>query len=458
MSTAGVPLADSTNLPSTQPDALAAALAAVKKMQAELDSMKTVVAAFTAKKRKGKRKASAGTDAETVDSDAPPAQKAKTAPEHEQDFTTHGRIIMRFIGPFENLEEIFIHGLKGDTALLGDEIEETPEEKRLTESWTIVWQKFPGFHDLMLGIHQDLPLMSTGMEGARSDDTGTVKPRIISWIPQPPPIPPTTSTPTVTTGTCAPTATAVTPTPTATGLSTSKATRGFSDPIIALLLLPLEFLNDPEHPEPLALIVAGDLDINGLQLPCFLLPPGQVDDHSALDTVLTGPLLLRASSSFTHLNLVLTFTYQSAKGMLMGPESALQGDGWHQGKPGNVVVNGLKTFTGRIIAYIACQVRFNLSSQSQWNKLDSHFDYQVFFWHLVSLFNNTVFATRTITLYNRVVLGNAAGISPAATPSASSGMTHLQRLQASRAAADARAAAAEAEAAAAVVAAAPSAT
>ncbi|KAJ6464807.1 hypothetical protein DFH09DRAFT_1346731 [Mycena vulgaris] len=147
--------------------------------------------------------------------------------------------------------------------------------------------------------------------------------------------------------------------------------------------------------------------------------------------------------------------------MLMGPASALQGNGWHQGKPGNAVIIGLKTFTGRIIAYIACQVRFNLSSQSQWNKLDGHFDYQEFFWHLVSLFDNKAFATRTIALYNRVVLGNAAGISAAATPSASSGMNHLQRLQASRAAADARTAAAEAEAAAAAaaaVAAAPSAT
>ncbi|KAJ6542249.1 hypothetical protein DFH09DRAFT_47527 [Mycena vulgaris] len=116
------------------------------------------------------------------------------------------------------------------------------------------------------------------------------------------------------------------------------------------------------------------------------------DDHTALDTVLTGPLLLR-----------------SAKGMLMGPASALQGDGWPQGKPGNAVVIGLKTFTARIIAYIACQVRFNLSSQSQWNKLDGHFDYQVFFWHLVSLFNdknNKAFAARTIALYNRPLSGS----------------------------------------------------
>lgn len=30
---------------------------------------------------------------------------------------------------------------------------------RLTESWNILWNKFPGFHDLMLGIYKDLALI-----------------------------------------------------------------------------------------------------------------------------------------------------------------------------------------------------------------------------------------------------------------------------------------------------------
>lgn len=113
-----------------------------------------------------------------VENDAPPTNKAKKTSDTSQNFENHGRMIMRFIGPFESLENIINHGLKGDTALLGDEIEEryvipspyclpeaypsySIEEKRLTESWLILWQKFAGFHELMLTIHNELPLIQT---------------------------------------------------------------------------------------------------------------------------------------------------------------------------------------------------------------------------------------------------------------------------------------------------------
>jgi hypothetical protein len=48
------------------------------------------------------------------------------------------------------------------------------------------------------------------------------------------------------------------------------------------------------------------------------------------------------------------------------------------------------------------QVRFNLSNQQEWNRSDGHFDYEEFFWLIVSLFeDDKVFADRTIALYNR---------------------------------------------------------
>ncbi|KAJ7468987.1 hypothetical protein FB451DRAFT_1255449 [Mycena latifolia] len=276
---------------------------------------------------------------------------------------------MRFIGPFENILAIITHGLKMDTALLGDEIVETPMEKRMSESWVILYQKFPGFHDLLLGIHKDLDLIESiarqitaGMEAARSDDTGTVKPRIYGWVPEK----------------ADPNAAVVLVN------SASKATRGMSDPVLAPLILPLEYKDQEKYPDPYAMIAAATLDLNSRQLPCFLFPFGQVDDWTALDTVLTGPIMLR-----------------TAKGILMGPLSALQGDGWHRGKPGNASIIGLVTFTGRIIAYIACQVHFNLSSQQDWHKLEGHFNYEEFFWKLVALFDDEEYATNTIALYNR---------------------------------------------------------
>ena len=62
------------------------------------------------------------------------------------------------------------------------------------------------------------------MEGVRSDDSGTLKPRILSWLAE------DAATTTMTT-------------------SASKATRGFADPTIAPLLLPLEFKDNPLFPK-----------------------------------------------------------------------------------------------------------------------------------------------------------------------------------------------------------------
>ncbi|KAJ7678152.1 hypothetical protein DFH06DRAFT_1291440 [Mycena polygramma] len=95
-----------------------------------------------------------------------------------------------------------------------------------------------------------------------------------------------------------------------------------------------------------------------------------------------------------------------------------------------------RSFTDRVIAGIACQVRFNLSSMQTWNRHDGHFNYEEFFWRIVDLFKNEEFAARTIALYNRVVLGNASGLAPAASASTGTvpALTHLERLQAARAA------------------------
>ncbi|KAJ7866940.1 hypothetical protein B0H14DRAFT_3861865 [Mycena olivaceomarginata] len=245
-----------------------------------------------------------------------------------------------------------------DTTLDYDEENEDEESARLTKSWRIVHQKFPGFHKLMLKNHENLPLiqsvarqMNSGMEGARSDDTGTLKPRV-----------------------------------------------GLRSP-------------------PWDAILAGDLDLNSQQLPCFLFPFGQLNDVSALDTILSGPVMLRC-----------------AKMVYMGPSAALQGDGCHQGKPGNASIIGLKSFTDHVIAGLACQVRFNLPGMQNWNKNDGNFDYEEFFWNIVDLFKDAEFSAKTIALHNRVVLGHASGLAPAprATANAAPAMSHLERLKAAR--------------------------
>lgn len=62
------------------------------------------------------------------------------------------------------------------------------------------------------------------------------------------------------------------------------------------------------------MIAKGDLDITGSQLPCFLFPFGQANDLSALDTILSGPILLRVSFFFCLLILHLHAHVRARKG------------------------------------------------------------------------------------------------------------------------------------------------
>ncbi|KAJ6602970.1 hypothetical protein B0H10DRAFT_2440661 [Mycena sp. CBHHK59/15] len=200
--------------------------------------------------------------------------------------------------------------------------------------------------------------IASGMEGARSDDTATMKQHILGWVIEDP----------------------KTPLNPAIAPGTSKATRGSAHPTFARLLCPLEYDNTPSTYID---IDSGAKDINARQLPRFLFPFNQVNDESALDTVLTGPIMLRAS-----------------KAVFMGPSSALQGDGYHRRKPPNPVNIGMKKFMPRIIAYTPLQVRFNLSSMQEWDKV-GHFDYEEFFWMIVELFDDPEHAAKILTLYNR---------------------------------------------------------
>ncbi|KAF7362974.1 hypothetical protein MVEN_00649000 [Mycena venus] len=395
MSTPNAPLGDTTNTSDTSP---AAATNELAKMRVELENMKGLVAGFTKKNRKGKgKKRKQNADASTSDNenDAPASNRPKksTPPEHEQDFASHGCIIMHFIGPYESIKEIIHHGLKVDTSLLDDKMDESIQFRRLTESWTILHQKFAGLHSLLLANHKNLELIQSisrqitfGMEGARSDDSGTLKPRVVGWSDED--LGPNSKI-------------ILMP-------AISKATR-LSDPKVFALILPLEFKNNPDYPDPLALYNAGKLTITSLQYPCFLYPFDQLNDESALDTALSGPVML-----------------QCAKAIMMGRHR----------------IDNRPQDTPRVIAYIACQVRFNLSNQQFWNKMGGDFDYEEFFWLIVELFEKDAeFAVKTIALYNCVVLGHSAGLATARTPTASSApvINNMDRLQAAR---DARLAAA----------------
>jgi hypothetical protein len=58
-----------------------------------------------------------------AENEAPPSNRPKTSTpaEHQQDFSTHRRIIARFVGPYVIIEDVIMHGLNVDTTLDYDE-------------------------------------------------------------------------------------------------------------------------------------------------------------------------------------------------------------------------------------------------------------------------------------------------------------------------------------------------
>ncbi|KAJ7679630.1 hypothetical protein B0H17DRAFT_1077831 [Mycena rosella] len=301
-------------------------------------------------------------------------KKAQAKDDAPDDYVGYGRIIGRHLGPFVNVAAVIEYGCKADSAMSGDE-EETDE--RLAEAWTILWKKFPGFHEYLLSI-SNKPVerraiekqLTIGMEAVRSEDTLTLKTRIPAWLHADPTTPLDPALPNL----------------------TSKAHRGLTHPTFAKLLTPMEW---PANETTYLEIAQGEKHVTGAQLPAFVFPLGQEFpigedlDHPAweavLDNALKGEVLLR-----------------SGKAMYMGPNSALEGEGFHKGRPGNASVIGLITFSRRTIAGVATQVYFGLSSKQEWYKTDGdHFNYEEFFWTIYDLFDNEEWGEEIICLWNQ---------------------------------------------------------
>ncbi|KAJ7657071.1 hypothetical protein B0H17DRAFT_1213601 [Mycena rosella] len=265
----------------------------------------------------------------------------------------------------------------------GDEGE---TDVKLNEAWGILWRKFPGFHELLLSLTNQ-PVVRRAIERQRHGGCalaghGTLKRRVPSWTNEDPKIP--------------------------------------LDPPLPSLKEKCE-ANEATYLE----FTTGIRHLTGTQLPRFIFPLNQVFPvgepptdpawAEVLDNALKGEIVLR-----------------SAKALFMGPESALEGDGYHKGKPGNAEIINLTTFNRPVCAGVVVQVYFSLSAKQEWHKNDGpHFNYEDLFWTIYGLFDNDKWGKEIIALWNKVVLGKAAGVQSAPAPS---GPSHPEQLKAARAA------------------------
>ncbi|KAJ7725010.1 hypothetical protein DFH07DRAFT_971031 [Mycena maculata] len=380
---AGGPLQDRTNAP-------VLTAADIEARDREIAHLKGLIDGFTKKKGRGRKR--------VHDNEEGPAAK-KSKDDTRIDYIGYGRTIGRFLGPFVNIGNVVEYGCTVDTAMSGNEGE---TDEHLEEAWKILWSKFPRFHEYLLSLSKELTTrraiikqMTIGLEGVRSDNTATLKRGIPGWLtkdktPLDPPL----------------------------ASLTSKTHRGFAHPVFARLLTPMEWAPNEET----WIAIAGKtLVVTSSQLPAFVFPLDQefpldiadLEDDAwiaVLDNALKGEVLLWA--------------------IFMGPEAALQGDGYHKGRPGNASIIMLLTFTPRVIAWVVAQVYFALSAKTEWYKTEGdHFDYDTFFWTMYNLFDNEEWGGEIIALWNKVVLGLVKATAPSTT---ASGPTPLERVKAAR--------------------------
>ncbi|KAJ7066051.1 hypothetical protein C8F01DRAFT_1122041 [Mycena amicta] len=363
------PLANSTNLPTppstqnppgTEPDVDLAAENERLKIQLTLAAEKN----RRRKKKTKKRKRSPSPS----DDDQPAASRRRTSTAPTSaNFHDYGRTITRTQGSNLKIEEIILHGLKVDTDADYDEREESTEARVMTTDFRWLCERFPGLHATLLSVAQSLETIeeiadqiSTGMDAARNEDRNRLRTHIM----------------------------AITKGPTLT-----KDRRGFRNPHTAALLLPLHLVHRAGELSLHDDVVSGAIRIVAEQLPSFLFPAGQENDRTALNNLLTGETIIQAAKVIYH-----------------GPSAMGEGDGCRgRGKDGNAELVGLKSFTPRLIAYLACQVRFALSSVTTYNKVDGEFDYDKFYNYVLKALRRKETEERVIALFNRRVLGVTPG-------------------------------------------------
>ncbi|KAJ7649428.1 hypothetical protein DFH06DRAFT_553829 [Mycena polygramma] len=379
--------------------------AGLEEKDEEIARLNGLLRGFT--KNRGRGRKSAHDPPSDHEGSEPARKKTKTSKQPliklDADFVDYGRTIARFIGAFTHIRDVIEYGTKADCEMSGDEAE--PDE-RLAQSYKILWQKFPGFHEFLLKLTNRPDErraverhINSGIESVRGEDSATLKPRVFCWLlldPNTPLDPPLTNL-------------------------KLKSFRGFIHPVSARLLTPIYWVaNETTYKE----IADGLRCVTGKQFPRFIFPLAQVfpvgaDEEDPVwldvfDNALKGEVCLR-----------------SGKALFMGPESALEGDGYHKGRPGKASIIGMTTFTRRVICWVVTQVYFALSSKQEWNRKDGQFDYDEFFWTIDGLFDDEEWGQEIIALWNKVILGTVKPVAPTPT---SSGRSDLEKLKALRAA------------------------
>ncbi|KAJ7237669.1 hypothetical protein C8J57DRAFT_1478874, partial [Mycena rebaudengoi] len=283
----------------------------------------------------------------------------------ETTYCSYGRNLACTCGPLMHIQPIVEFGVIRDLLEFDEQAKaKAPplmtDQIHMLESWEILKKTIPKFGDDMLDlggankIHNWVCAeIQEGVNGARRDDTSTLKHMIIDYLPPLPPMPtPAAGEPPV-------------PPPVPIPPRGHKGCCGWNHVCTAELNC-LHKITE-KTPQTYTKIANGDIKVTGLMMPTFMYRDGQPYDSEDLDAgLLEGHTFCVAM-----------------KQIYQGPTAALQEGGYNRGKAGNTALNGITALTPHDIAYVAIQVRFVLSSVQTCSITDSKFNYSDFYWSVV---------------------------------------------------------------------------
>ncbi|KAJ7773897.1 hypothetical protein B0H16DRAFT_1763437 [Mycena metata] len=299
-------------------------------------------------------------------SDDTPSLKRKHADKDDISLTLkdYGRAFLRLGDPFTPVDDIIQHGIFIETT---EEVDYPKMNKRQrevfdrnTESWEILWRMIgQSFREQMIIL-------------TKNQDASTIKKNIINYLladtsaALDPPLQPST-----------------------------RVNRGRHHTVTARLTCPAKRVPDENTFKGIA---TGAIPVTGKSFRRFFYPDDWTyvkdpvtKESNIMDNLFEGHLMIRV-----------------AKCILQGPSSALKGPGAGRGDQGNAAKIGARAITKRLMGYIGIQTLFGISDLETWKQVDGTFDYEEFYWTIVSLFDDDDNA-QVLEHFNHQVFGNAAG-------------------------------------------------
>ncbi|KAG1862617.1 hypothetical protein F4604DRAFT_1929367 [Suillus subluteus] len=244
--------------------------------------------------------------------------------------------------------------------------ESTAEQDRLQRGYIELAQVLPWLHK-KLGELDNEDSEDMGADAARSDDTSTLKELVAAWVNQ-----------------------EFRPTPLIK--LHEKYSRGFVSDICGKLLCPVEWDWSQDSVKASIHDRMTEYIISENSWPLFVYENYKVNSNDLEEGFLKSRLL------------ILAF-----KAVFTSPSSARETDGNGNGNGTDIIENNRRTrhksdqmkvktciasiinirkVTPRAIAYIACQVRFTLSSVLSWHTIDGDFDYEAFWCNIMDFFED----------------------------------------------------------------------